>query len=247
MTVKLGGFSPALDTKVSLTEEEFNSVKAKMKDALVTMLPQINEAIYQIAETNKKITENNREIKAAQEMQAEGRAMQAEGRAMQAEGRAMQAEGRAMQARGVQGLQEVAKERQDIITRQFYSIFKGKDDLAAKDLPALEVDRLFKTYLANGSLTVEKSAEGTSFGRINSMKAVIQYLEDNPNVLTLDFRSFKTEVHDISALADNLKTSTVKAIALKKGISDDAKASLAEAVAARNGTLYGPLKVQYFD
>jgi hypothetical protein len=96
--------------------------------------------------------------------------------------------------------------------------------------------------LADGSLTVEKSAEGTSFGRINSMKPVKQYLDDHPKVQACDFRTFKTEIRDIPSLVDYLKTSTVKAIALKNGISEDDKASLDEAKAARNGGLI----VRYF-
>jgi hypothetical protein len=135
------------------------------------------------------------------------------------------------------GIQKVAKNRQDRLTKQFYSIFNGK-----KELPINEIDSLFDKYLADRSLSVEKNNEGESYPKINSMKPVSQYLTDNPNVVSCDFRSFKTEVHDIPFFADYLKTSTVKAIALKKDISDDAKASLAEAVAARNGTL----KVQYF-
>ena len=222
-----GGFYPSPDSqpgdnRVPLSREEFDLVKTKLKEKLIAQLPEINETFRQIAE-------NNREIKRAQAMQAEGRAMQAEGRAMQAEGR--------------KGLQEVAKEReaiakerQDILTKQFYSIFNGK-----KPLPVEEIDTLFNTYLADRSLSVEKSSSGTSYPKINSMRSITHYLDDHPNVKICDLRPFKAEVYDIPTLAEYLKHSTVKLIGIKNGIPDDAKASLAEAVAARNGGL----KVQY--
>jgi hypothetical protein len=133
--------------------------------------------------------------------------------------------------------QTITKERQDILTKQFYSIFNKQP------LPLEKIDSIFKTYLADGSLTVEKSKEGISYPRINSMTPVIRYLDDNPDVPTLDFRSFKSEVHDVKTLAVKLKNSTIRAIAIKKCIPEEAKASLADVVAIRNGTL----KVQYFD
>jgi hypothetical protein len=150
------------------------------------------------------------------------------------EAKTMQAEGRAMKAAGLKGLEEVAKKRQDLLTKQFYTIFNKTP------LPIEEIDTLFKTYLADGSLTTEKSPAG-SYPKINSMKAVIRYLDDHPDIKTCNFLIFKTAVHDIPTLADYLKKSTIKAIGLNSGIPNDAKASLAEAVNARNGSL----KVQY--
>ena len=131
---------------------------------------------------------------------------------------------------------EIAKLKQDLLTNKFHSIFNKTP------LPSEAVDNLFKRYLADGSLTVEKSQEGKSFPQINSMKSVTQYLTDHPDVKSCDFRVFKTAINDIPTLATYLKKSTVKAIALSSDISAEAKASLAEAVAARNGNL----KVQYF-
>ena len=129
------------------------------------------------------------------------------------------------------------------LTKMFYTIFKGKADPAAKDLPVQEIDRLFKTYLVDGSLSVVQPSEGLAYPKINSMRAVTKYLDDHPNVPLCDFRPFKAEVYDISTLAEYLKHSKVKLIASKKNIKEEAKASLAEAVAARKGGL----KVQYFD
>jgi hypothetical protein len=74
------------------------------------------------------------------------------------------------------------------------------------------------------------------------MRAITRYLDDHSDVKACDFRAFKTEVDDIPTLAEYLKNSTVRAIAFKSGIQEEAKASLAEAVATRNGGL----KVQYF-
>lgn len=145
--------------------------------------------------------------------------------------------GRAMQASAQVKLEEVARERQAVLTRKFHSIFNKTP------LPSESVDSLFKKYLADGSLTVEKSQEGKSFPQINTMKSVVQYLSDYPEIKVCDFRVFKTAVYDIPALANFLKKSTVKAVALNSGIPAEAKASLADAVAARNGSL----KVQYFD
>ena len=148
----------------------------------------------------------------------------------------MQAEGRAMQVSAQNKLQKVAKDRQNILTKQFYSIFNGK-----QQLPIEDIDVLFNTYLADCSLSVEKSSSGASYSKINSMRSITQYLDDHPNVKICDLRPFKTEICDIPTLAEYLKHSTVKLVGIKNGIPDDAKASLAEAVAARNGGL----KVQY--
>ena len=226
MTAKVGGgFAPVPGVKSQqegISNEEFDLLKVKLKEALVAKLPELNEISRQIAENNKK-------IKAAQVMQVEGRAMQAS-----ASQKLELAE---------KGLQEVAKEReaitkerQNILTKQFYSIFNGK-----KSLPVEEIDTLFNAYLADRSLSVEKSSSGTSYPKINSMRSITQYLDKHPNIKICDLRPFKTEICDIPTLAEYLKHSTVKLVGIKDGISDDAKASLAEAVAARNGGL----KVQY--
>ena len=237
MTAKVGGgFVPVPDARsqteslVPISREEFEIHRAKVREAVIVKLPELNENFRQIAENNKKIEEANKGI-------ALSRAMQAEGRAMQAEGRAMQASASQKLEMAEKGLQKVAKERQDILTDMFYAIFNGK-----KKLPVENIDALFNAYLADRSLSVEETTSGTSYPKINSMRSVTKYLADHPSVPACDFRAFKTEIHDIPTLTEYLKHSTVKAIALKNGISDNAKASLAEAVAARNGGL----KIQYF-
>lgn len=155
-----------------------------------------------------------------------------------AKAKEMQAKGKAMQAQGLQGLKKVAQDRQDILTKMFHSIFNGK-----KSLPIEEISNLFETYLSDGSLTVEETMEGKSYAKINSMRAVTLYLDNNPNVKTCNFMSFKGEVYDIPALAEYLAKSScrITAIGINKNISAEAKKSLAEAIAARNGGL----KVQY--
>ena len=140
-------------------------------------------------------------------------------------------------AKANQTLENVAKKKQELVTKQFYSIFHGK-----KPLPTEEIDALFNTYLAEGALSFGKSSEGVSYTKLSSMNGVVKYLNDHLDIKNCDFRVFKTDIHDIPTLAKFLKNSTVKAIALNSGIPQETKESLAEAVAARNGGL----KVQYF-
>jgi len=135
------------------------------------------------------------------------------------------------------------KEGQEALTKQFWSIFNGKNPL-----PAEKIDAVFQTYLADRSLTVEETSEGKGFGRINSMSSVIKYLQANPLTKLCDFRTFKTEVNDVGTLADFLKTPAafaIKGVAFKSGIAEIAKEKLAEAAADR-ATTKSPLKVQYF-
>ena len=132
---------------------------------------------------------------------------------------------------------QLAKEKLVVLTGIFYSIFNGKNPI-----PADEVNALFETYLSDGSLTVGETSEGKSYPKINSMRAITRYIDDHPTVKMCDFRPFKTEISDIATLADYLKKSNVRAIALNSGIPTDAKTLLSEAIAARSGGL----KVQYF-
>ena len=132
---------------------------------------------------------------------------------------------------------QLAKEKLVVLTGIFYSIFNGKNPI-----PADEVNALFETYLSDGSLTVGETSEGKSYPKINSMRAITRYIDDHPTVKMCDFRPFKTEISDIATLADYLKKSNVRAIALNSGIPTDAKTLLSEAIASRSGGL----KVQYF-
>ncbi len=141
-------------------------------------------------------------------------------------------------------LEEVEQLDRDIITKQFWSIFHG-----TAELPKEDYNKVFSTYLADRSLTVEETHEGKSFGRLNSMSSVIAYLKENPLTKTCDFRTFKAEINDIDTLVDFLTTPAayaVKALAFKTVILEVTKAKLAEAVAARTAAGAVPLKVQYF-
>ena len=55
-----GGFVPVPDVKSQqegISNEEFDLLKVKVKEALIAKLPEINEGLRQIAENNKKIEE----------------------------------------------------------------------------------------------------------------------------------------------------------------------------------------------
>ena len=139
---------------------------------------------------------------------------------------------------------QAEKEGLDALTKQFWSIFNGKDPI-----PQERYSEVFNTYLADRSLTVEETVDGKAFGRINSMNSVIKYLQANPLTKTCDFRHFKTEVNDVETLAEFLQTPAayaIKGVAFKKGISEIAKNQLAAAASARASTNF-PLKVQYFN
>lgn len=147
------------------------------------------------------------------------------------------AQARAIKAESQQRLIEIGKEQQVILTKMFQSIFNSKNRL-----PVEVIDVLFNKYLADGSLTVEETDEGKSYARVNSMRAITRYITDDNSVTMCDFRPFKGEIYDVPTLAEYLKTSRITAIAFNDGISGDAKKSLAEAVAARNGGL----KIRYY-
>lgn len=136
---------------------------------------------------------------------------------------------------------QTRKSHQDQLTNGFNNIF-NEEDLAAD-----EINTMFKTYLSDGSLTVEKDHNGRSFFRINSMKSVIQYLLNNPTTTICDFRHFEAEINDIPTLAQYLKDShQVGDIAFMNTISEDDRKTLAEAVEARNSTSF-PLDIQYLE
>lgn len=205
-------------------------------------------------------------------MQVEGRAMQADGRAMQADGRAMQAngslrqadgrslkdEGRAMQAEGhaireeaqaqkasgEQKLQAAEAAKKKMVTQVFYAMFNGMKPLSDQGPKHLseQIDTLFSTYLADGSIFIDMSIKAP---RLTSMRPVIQYIEDHPDVKRCTFKPFKTAIEDIPTLADYIAQSScrIEAIGINGNIPEEAKSSLEAAVAARNGAL----RVQYLD
>ena len=125
--------------------------------------------------------------------------------------------------------------QRESLTKLFFSIFYG----SKQAVPADQMDELFNTYLADRSISYE---EGKRCFKINSMKNIVNYLVAHADVKQCDFRTFKSEVNDISTLAEHLKNSTVKAIAINNGISAEARTKLEDAVTSRKGGL----KVQYF-
>jgi hypothetical protein len=132
---------------------------------------------------------------------------------------------------GEQMIAESKRRLQNIICKRFFKIFNPKGELTAE-----QIDALSKKYLLDQSFSAE-GEPGKSFIRINSTLLIIQYLTDNPTTKVCDLRSFKGEVNDLPALADFLKTSSLKLIAVNKAIPEAGKQKLAEAVAARNGGL----------
>jgi chromosome segregation ATPase len=115
MTVKVDfRASPTLPNE-PMSEEKLENLKSALTRNLISRLPEINEHLRGMVEANKKI--------------ALGRAMQASGsrELKEAENEIHEAEKEINAARN--GLKEVAKERQDRLTKQFYSIFNGKKQL----------------------------------------------------------------------------------------------------------------------
>ena len=209
--------------RTPVPKEELNKFKTKVTEILIEHLPELNAAYSQLEETKRLIEEDNRGIEAAHKK-------------IEAADKEIEAARKKFEAADKQ-IALAKKNRQEKLIKQFFSIFNGKASPSEET-----INNIFNTYLADGSLSVEKSLEGNSYPKINSMKAVTKYLDNNPSIKACDFRSFETEVHDIPTLAEYLKTSTVKAIALKSQIPEAAKESLTTAVVARNGGL----KVQYF-
>ena len=212
-----------------LTEEESESLKSKFQDLMVAeLLPTLSENLRGLAEARRGIAAADTKIAAADTKiaAADTKITVADTKIAAADTKIAAADTKIAQG----------------MTEMFYTIFKGKTDPASKDLPAQEINRLFQAYLADGSFSAGSSPEGEAYCRINSMRPVTKYLKDHPNVALCDFRPFKAEIYDIPTLAEYLKHSKVKGIALKKSVSEEAKASLAAAVVARNGGL----KVQYF-
>jgi hypothetical protein len=209
----------------------FNS-NEELKEALKKELqPAFMKFAQQTIDLNAKKKLAEQELQEARQRQAEARQMQAEGRQMQAEGRQMQAEGRQMRV-------EARQRQMNTLVTLFHQIFHGNK----QEVPADQINTLFSKYLADGAISFEK--EKRCF-KLNYMKGVVSYLKDNSNVTQCDFRCFKTEISDIPTLAEYLKESKVKAIALNSGISEQAKLSMNEAVAARASTST-PLKVCYY-
>ena len=222
MTIQNNSLAPSSSQRYSMPIPPEKRERIK-KELVKALLPEINKYVTGVAEARK--------------LQIEGEKMEAHAEQLLAKAQQMRLDAAAKLEEIAKKEQAIAKKAQDILTRQFYSVFNGKNPL-----PEEKISEVFQTYLADGSLTVEKSPEGEHFGRINSMRTVVQYLKEHPNVRACDFRVFKAEINDISTLTAFLNSSPIKAVAFKESISEAAKAILAEAVTATNGQL----RVQYF-
>lgn len=207
-----------------IKEREFQARKAQALRQEAQRLRQVAQEKHQLAQ------ELHQE---SQRLHQEGEVLGQEIQEMREKANQMKANRETAQAK----LAAVAKEKQAMMTKMFYAIFNGN-----KPLLGGEIQTVFDKYLVNGELTIEKSPQNKSFVRINSMNAVIAYLEDNPLCKKLDFRLFKTEIYDIPTLLEYLKKPVIGTVYFNNNISEEAKLSLSEVVTARNDGL----KVQYF-
>ena len=199
-----------------ISQERLEELKEQSHKALLENLPVLQESFRKMHDANKRIDEGQKELLIATEKH--------------------QAATERLEKADIR-LQQSEKKLQDALTRMFYRIFNSNTPI-----PVDEINVIFNTYLKDNSLTIEENSLGEGYAKINSMRAVTRYLDDHPTVKACDFRAFKTEVHDIGTLAEYLKTSTVKGIALKNGIPLESKEILSKAVAARSGGLV----VKYF-
>ena len=181
-------------TFVPLSADEKEEVKKAMQPVLMNFANNIIELNKKIAEAQQNAEEAQREIEEARcKIKEADRTIEESDRKIQA------------------GL----RIQRESLTKLLLGIFYGK-----QPVPADQMDELFNTYLADGSISYE---EGKRCFKINSMKNIVNYLVAHADVKQCDFRTFKSEVNDISTLAEHLKNSTVKAIAINNGISAEAR------------------------
>ena len=226
--------SPVFNRSV---EERIDYCKKGLRQAFVSQLPKINEALNNIAEAqrmiesgqkmvieaDKKIAETDREIELAKQgfREQEQKNQQHDQKIQQHD----------------QKIQQLDKDIERIVTKRFLKIFNVQGEK-----PVEEIDNLFKKYLADGSFVVIEDPNNAHV-KIKSTKPLIQYIKDHPGTKLCDLRAFKAEVYDLPTLADYLKDSgvSVKLIALNNGVSSEGKQSLAEAIKARNGEPESPI------
>ena len=70
----------------------------------------------------------------------------------------------------------------------------NRDASLTMTLTEKKITPLFYQYLADRSLTIETDSSGDCCGKINSMKPVIQYLKDHPEVDACNFGGFNANV-----------------------------------------------------
>jgi hypothetical protein len=236
-------FNELVESRLELAESESRLAKsesrlAKSESRLAKSESRLAESRLELAQSKQKelelaqtLTELNK-TGAEIDQRIEERSKKIEERSKKIEERSKKIEERSKK------IEEQTKTRQALVARQFYGIFSRE----AKSLTPEEISQIFKDYLTDGSLSFEHPAEGQSYPQMNSMKAVTKFLADHPEFKTCNFRVFQDKVFDITTLTEFLKKSEIKAIGMSNNISQQAKDSLANAVAARNGGL----KVQYF-
>lgn len=214
------------------------SPSGELREAYLAILPELNE-VYdkEVAPLASQLIELHKE---KENLVARRNNLEVQKENLLAKSDRLDQEIAASKERQAQTAREVAQERQDILTRQFYSIFYGN-----KKLPEDEINPLFTKYLAaEKDLTVEKTPDGKSNGKINNMSPIIRYFDDHPNIKLCDLRTFKDQINDVGTLATYLADPSCKinAVAVKKCIPLEVKNKLEEAKALKTG-----LKICYYD
>lgn len=125
----------------------------------------------------------------------------------------------------------------------FYQIFYGLKSV----IPAEKIDEVYQKYMADNPVTtidMESASGTTAVFRLTSMKGVVQYLTDHPEIKQLDFRTFKGEIGDMKTLTEYLALNncSIRAIALKECLSVADKEAFKTAATVRQGAL----QVKYF-
>ena len=66
-------------------------------------------------------------------------------------------------------------------------------------IPMEQVDTIFAKYVGEGTFTIgkENTPERKNYGLVNSMKGLVLFLKEHPDVIKLDFRGFKAHVYDV--------------------------------------------------
>jgi DNA repair exonuclease SbcCD ATPase subunit len=229
---ELGQTRSELDKRNSELDKR-NSELDKRSSELTEKRSELTERRSELTERRSELTERRSELTERRSELTERRSELTERRSELTEKRSeLEQKGNELN----KTLNDLNLKRQELVVKQFYSIFHGK-----KPVPPEEISILFQTYLAQKALTFEQ-AEGKNYPQLNSMPAVTKYLTDRSDIKSCDFRVFETHVAGIPILAEYLKKSSIKAVAFNENIPSSAKADLAEAVAARKGGL----KVQYF-
>ncbi len=135
------------------------------------------------------------------------------------------------------GDESLALMEKNLLAKNLFKIF-------SLELPEAEYQTIYHRYLADGAMTIENTENGKHY-QINSMKPIISYLSEHPEVAKLNFKPFKSHIYDVPAFAEFLKTNaSVKLIGICADIAAEARKALDEAVAVR-ATSSQPLAIKY--